>query len=61
MANRIIEAARNGERDVKHLRDAAFGRRVLRQISPSVGGLVRNGKRHQLNCLRDELVATVKL
>jgi len=25
MANRIIEAARNGERDVKHLRDAAFG------------------------------------
>jgi hypothetical protein len=25
MANRIIEAARNGERDVKRLRDAAFG------------------------------------
>jgi hypothetical protein len=25
MANRIIEAARHGERDVKRLRDAAFG------------------------------------
>jgi hypothetical protein len=25
MANRIIEAARHGERDVKRVRDAAFG------------------------------------
>jgi hypothetical protein len=25
MANRIIEAARDGERDLKRLRDAAFG------------------------------------